>query len=189
MRHPAGTIRPRHRFPRHRASVRVPLYDISNAVRRGNAGLAFILAGILAGLAIIVFPVIPSAGPGHRKSPSTWTCRAWNCPGRRRSPLSRRSSRWRPNGRNPLPPVRYQSIVSGSMKDRSPLVHERARSRHAEASGLRPRRSSIRFISPACERPAAAAIPSRTAQNSASRATEVAWPDSETERFFNIGEP
>jgi hypothetical protein len=46
--------------------------------------------------------------------------------------------------------------------------------RQAEASGVRPRRSSIRFINPACDRPPAAATASSTAQNSASSATEVA---------------
>lgn len=50
---------------------------------------------------------------------------------------------------------------------------------------MRPRRSSIRFISPAWVSSSSVATASSTAQNSGSSATEVAWPDRETERFLS----
>ena len=78
------------------------------------------------------------------------------------------------------------SIAGGySANDRSPPAQASASSRHADASGVRPRRSTIRFISPAWVNPSSAATASSTTQNAGSSATEVAWPDRETERFFS----
>jgi hypothetical protein len=69
MRHPAGTALHRYRFLGHQASGRMTMSNSNNAPRRGDAGLAFIFGGILAGLAIIVFVVLYNGGFGTLDGP------------------------------------------------------------------------------------------------------------------------
>ena len=60
-----------------------------------------------------------------------------------------------------------------------------AATRHADASGRSPRASSMPMINWARLIPRSRAIASSAAQNSGSRAIEVAWPDRLTERFLS----